>query len=287
MFGRMLAVAHEVEEAVVAVEDFQRLVEGAAAADVFAVWPFRGSNAGGTNMVTAEFYFPDIIHSASLLQRFDVVFPYMELLFGTVSASTLQPNSSPCLHEALSLLAEVHNLSETSQETKQGIERLMGQWGIMRVPIANDVGVWSSEPQPSRIGSDSRETVLWVVGSLHAQRTPTCDCSSSAVQQLVAVPSQPFPVPADAPKVLHLLPFCSSSSAFAVLKIGWLHGPVAHGKVCCSKPSRTAGPVHSHAVIASHRCINVSSKKREKHPMLSLTYLCVCVCVLCPGSIHC
>lgn len=216
MFGRMLAVAHEVEEAVVAIEDFQRLVEGAAAADVFAVWPFRGSSAACTNMVTAEFYLPDIIHHASQLQQFDQLFPYLELLFSTVSASTLQPNSSPGLHEALSLLAEVHDLSETSQEVKQGITRLMGQWGIMRVPVVNDVGVWSSEPQPSRIGSDSRETVLWVVGSLHAERKPTCDCSPSAVQQLVAVP-QPFPVPADALQVCHFFSFFFSSSASAWL----------------------------------------------------------------------
>lgn len=222
-----------------AVEDFQQLVEGAAAADVFSVWPFRGSSAACTNMLTAEFYLPDMIHSASQLQRFDQLFPYMEPLFST--ASTLQPNSSPCLHEALSLLAEVHDLAETSPETKQGIARLMGQWGIMRVPIANDVGVWSSEPQPSRIGSDSRETVLWAVGCVHAQRTPTCDCSPSAVQQLVAVPPQPFPVPADAPKVCHFLPFCSSSSASA------------HGTSCCNDTQQRQAP--SNAIIASHWCI--------------------------------
>ena len=211
IFGRMLAVAHEVQEAVVAIEDFQQVVESAAAADVFAVWPFRGSSVAHTNMVTAKFYLPDIIHSASQMQRFDQLFPFMELLFSTVSARTLQPNCSPCLHEALSLLAEVHDLPETTQLTKQRIARLIGQWGIMRVPVSNDVGVWSSEPQPSHIGSDSRETVLWVVGSLHAQRTPTSHCSPSAVQQLVAVTPQPFPVLADAPKVCHHL--CSSASA--------------------------------------------------------------------------
>ena len=204
-------------------------------------------------MVTAEFYLPDLIHHASQLQRFEQLFPYLELLFSTVSASTLQPNSSPCLHEALSLLAEVHDLAETSQEVKQSIARLMGQWGIMKVPIANDVGVWSSEPQPSRIGSDSRETVLWVVGSLHADRTPTCVCSASAVQQLVAVPQppQPFLVPADAPKVCHffflffLFCFClaqlqkwSLSGGLGFIwgevRIGWLHGLIAHCSPCCN-----------------------------------------------------
>ena len=220
MFGRMLAVAHELEETVVAIEDFQQLVQSAASADVFAVWPFRGSSAACTNMVTAKFYLPDIIYSASQMQRFNQLFPCMELLFSTVSARTLQPNSSPCLHEALSLLAEVHDLAETTQATKQGIARLMGQWGIMRLPIANHVGVWSSEPQPSRTGLDSRETVLWVVGSLHAQRTLTSACSPSAVQQLVVVSPQPFPADAHAPEVCRFLHFCSSASAWLMCRGG-------------------------------------------------------------------
>ena len=213
MFGRLLAVGHDLQEAVVPVGDFKRLVEDAAAADMFAVWPFRGSSGAGTNMVTAEFYLPDMIHSASLMQRFDHIYPYMELLSSNFSASSLKPNSSPCLHEALSLLAEVHDLPQTSQQTKQGIARLMQQWGIMRLPVINNVGVWSSEPQPSRIGLDSRETVLWVVGSLQAQRQPTSDCSPAAVQQLVAVPPQPFTLPADALQVCNFLCSCSSTSA--------------------------------------------------------------------------
>lgn len=250
VFGRLLAVGHDLQEAVVPVGDFQRLVEDAAAADMFAVWPFRGSSGAGTNRVTAEFYLPDVIHSASLMQRFDHVFPYMELLFSNFSASSLQPNSAPCLHEALSLLAEVHDLPQTSQQTKMGIARLMQQWGIMRLPVINEVGVWSSEPQPSRIGSDSRETVLWVVGSLQAQRQPTSDCSPTAVQQLVAVPPHPFPVPADTPQVCNSLLSFSSASAHDLVM-------AAHAAVT---PINTAGCIHSHAIVASNWCITTGIK---------------------------
>ena len=200
----MLGVVHNVEETIVNIAEFQRLLQDAATADLFAVWPFRGSNTVSTNMVTAMFYLPDIIHASSVVQRFDTLFPYLNLLFSTASAAVLQPNRSPTLHEALSLLAEAHDLPETSQQTRQGIARLLGQWGIMRVPIANDVGVWSSEPQPSRIGTDSKETVLWVVGALHAQRTCSCDCSPSAALQLGSLPPTRFAEPANAPQVSHM-----------------------------------------------------------------------------------
>ena len=80
MFGRMLAVAHNMEELVVDIVDFQSLIEDAANAGILSLWPFRGSNAASSNLVTITYSLPDIVYTASLLQRLDSIFPYLELI---------------------------------------------------------------------------------------------------------------------------------------------------------------------------------------------------------------
>ena len=193
IFARLLAVVHDIEEAKVDVSSFQDYLSHAEDAGVYAVWPIRGSNVSASNTITAMHYLPDLIHQASRLQQFDKVFPYLEGLLSAFSARILQPTLSPCLLEALTLLAEVWGLPDTADSTKGRISRLISQWGIMRIPIINEVGVWSSEPQPGRLCSDKMETVLWVAGALQADRPSTCNCAASAAMQLL---SQALPNPA-------------------------------------------------------------------------------------------
>ncbi|KAL3133165.1 hypothetical protein ABBQ38_007058 [Trebouxia sp. C0009 RCD-2024] len=134
------------------------------------------------------------------MQKLNAVFPYLYLLFSCASASC-QPSECPCLHEALSLLAEAHDMPQTSEDTRFGIKNLMDRWGLKRVETASSVVVWSTEPQPSRIGLDSRDTVLWGVGPLHAERKLVSDCSPSAALQLPSV-SRPPAEPARDPQGL-------------------------------------------------------------------------------------
>ena len=186
--------------------DFQRLVSDAADAGLFGVWPFRGSNSSTANLVTAMYYLPDMIHACYHVQRFNGVFPYLDQLFSNASASLLQPNHSQCLHEALTLLAEVHDLTNMSEETQHGIGRIMGQWSIMKIPTENPLVVWSSEPQPSRICSDKKEVVLWLAGALQEQRPSASDCSPAAAMQLTSALSNALAEPANAPQVCAFLP---------------------------------------------------------------------------------
>lgn len=103
IWGRVVAVANYVEEGVVDLREFHDLLHGAADAGAFDVWPFRGGN-----IISAMYYIPDIIYAASVVQKFDAVFHYLKLLFNRAGASCLQPNKYPCLHEALSLLAQAY-----------------------------------------------------------------------------------------------------------------------------------------------------------------------------------
>lgn len=199
MFGRLLAVIHDIEEAMVGIQDFELLVQQAAVAGLFMVWPFRANTAA------AKWYLPDLIHLASQMQRLEALFPYLEIIFTKGSTATMQPNQCFSLHELLSLLAEAYDLPGTPEKTKLGITRLMSQWGIMRLPLTDDVGVWSTQPHVSQIGEDDSEVVIWVVGALQKDRNPCCDCSPSAAVELVSVtpPSQPT----NAPQVDHM-PIC-------------------------------------------------------------------------------
>ena len=199
MFGRMLAVVHNMEELMVDMADFQTLVKDAASAGILSLWPFRGSRATCSNLVTTMYHFPDIVHTASLMQRLDDIFPYLELILSTDTASNVSPNNSAPLHETLSLLAEAHDLSDITEETRFGIRRLLSQWFVMRVPTDKCVGVWSSQPEPSRIGLDKDDIVLWVVGALKVHRASGCDCSPSAALQLV--PAKTPVDPANIPQV--------------------------------------------------------------------------------------
>lgn len=196
MFGRLLAVIHSIDEAMVGIQEFKLLVQHAAITGLFRVWPFRATTAA------AKWYLPDLIHLASQMQRLDALFPYLELIFSKGSAASLQPNQCVCLHESLSLMAEAYDLPSTSEKTKLGIASLMSQWKITRLPLANDVGVWSTQPHPSHIGEDNNEVVIWVVGALQKDRTPCCDCSPSAAVELVSV--TPPTQPTSAPQVDHM-----------------------------------------------------------------------------------
>ena len=207
MFGRMLAVVHNMEEPIVDMPEFETLVRDAASAGIFSLWPFRGSRATCNNLVTTMYHFPDIVHTASLMQRLDDVFPYLDLILSTDSASNVSPNNSAPLHETLSLLAEAHDLPDITEETQFGIRRLLSQWCVMRVPTDNCVGVWSSQPEPSRMGLDKDDIVLWVVGALKAQRTSACDCSPSAALQLF--PAKAPVDPANIPQVCQQVPSLS------------------------------------------------------------------------------
>ena len=133
----------------------------------------------------------------------------------------------------------------------------------MGQPITNNVGVWSSEPQPSCIGSDSQETVPWVVGSFHAQRQPAFDCSSPSVQLWFHLTSFQF---------LQLrLRYVTPSLFFCFCP--WL----GHGISCCSvTPTNIACQIHSHAFIASHWCIVVGGKYCTIPKISSLPCTCVC-----------
>lgn len=101
------------------------------------------------------------------------------------------------LHEALTLLAEAHDQQDVSEDTRAGIRRLMTQWGVARVASNSNLGVWSSQPDPSRLGLDKDDIVLWVVGALQAQRVSASDCSPSAALQLVPIktPIDPAHIP--------------------------------------------------------------------------------------------
>ena len=200
VWSRMVAVVHDVEEAVVDLTEFQNLLKHAANAAVFDVWPFQGSTSAYCNIATVKFNLPDLVYAASHMQKLHAVFPYLELLFSSASASQLQPNECPVLHEALSLLAEAHDLPQSSADIRSGITNLMGKWGIKRGLTAKSVVVWSTEAQASQIGLDSKETVLWVVGALHAERKHMSDCSPTAALQLVPV-SPPPAEPISSPEV--------------------------------------------------------------------------------------
>ena len=211
------------EEAMVDGPSFQLLVEGAADAGLFGVWPFRGSSVSSSNVTTANFYLPDIIHACSHMQRLNEIFPYLSQLFVTPSARTLHPNNSPALHEALTLLAEAYDMPSVSEETQYGIRHIMGQWDIMRVPTGKSVGVWSSQPQPSRICSDKKETLLWVVGALQQQRPSACDCSPAAAMQLVSATHTAPAKAANAPQV------CARSIVSAMPQLVHMSNHI----VCC------------------------------------------------------
>ena len=200
----MLAVVHNVQEVMVDITGFQALVRDAENAGIFSVWPFRGSNASCSNLVSTQYCLPDIIHTASLVQRLDAIFPYMEIILSTDSASSMTCNHSSPLHEALTLLAEAHDQQVVSEDTRAGIRRLMTQWGVTRVASNSNLGVWSSQPDPSKVGLDKDDIVLWVVGALQSQRVSASDCSPSAALQLVPIKT---PIdPAHIPQVCQQVP---------------------------------------------------------------------------------
>lgn len=181
----------------VSINDFQTLVSDAASAGLFSVWPFRGSNASCSNLVSTLYCLPDIIHTASLVQRLDAIFPYMEVILSTDSASSMSCNHSSPLHETLTFLAEAHDQQDVSEDMRAGIRRLMNQWGVARVASTSNLGVWSSQPDPSKVGLDKDDVVLWVVGALQAHRVSASDCSPSAALQLVPIkrPIDPAHIP--------------------------------------------------------------------------------------------
>ncbi|KAL3149215.1 hypothetical protein ABBQ32_002041 [Trebouxia sp. C0010 RCD-2024] len=95
IWGRIVAVANDVEDAVVDLDQFQNLLNDAFSAGVFDVWPFKGSNAACSNVTTAKYYLPDQIYAADSIQKLNAVFPYLDLLFSCASASCCQPKGMP------------------------------------------------------------------------------------------------------------------------------------------------------------------------------------------------
>lgn len=100
LYGRMLAVVHNVQEVMVDISTFQALVNDAANAGIFSVWPFTGSTASCSSLVSIMYYLPDIIHTASMVQRLDAIFPYMEIILSTDSASSMSCNHVPCMRHS-------------------------------------------------------------------------------------------------------------------------------------------------------------------------------------------
>ncbi|KAL0055769.1 hypothetical protein WJX82_004158 [Trebouxia sp. C0006] len=84
--------------------------------------------------------------------------PHIEVVLQT--ARMVPVATSPCLEDTLVLLAEAHALPNACLQLKRSISRIMNQWALMPIPVENDIVVWSDEPQPARIGSNSREVVL-------------------------------------------------------------------------------------------------------------------------------
>jgi hypothetical protein len=182
IYGRMVAVLHGCESAQVELAEFSAALQHAASADVLGVWPFRGSSGLNTNIITCKYNIGDLIHVACATQQLDNVLPHLEVLLQT--ARMIPVAKSPCLEDTLVLLAEAHSLLNACPELKRSICRIMSQWALMPIPVENDIIVWSDEPQPARIGSNTRDVVLMGVGQLTQQRLYTSDVSpAAAVQQ--------------------------------------------------------------------------------------------------------
>ncbi len=182
IYGRMVAVLHEGESAQVDLAEFSAALQHAANADVLGVWPFRGSSGFNTNIVSCKYNMGDLIHAACATQQLVNLLPHLEVVLQT--ARMIPVAKSPCLEDTLVLLAEAHALPNACAQVKRSISRIMNQWGLMPIPVENDIVVWSDEPQPARVGSDNRDVILMGVGQLTQQRLYTSDVSpAAAVQQ--------------------------------------------------------------------------------------------------------
>ena len=187
IYGRMVAVLHEGESAQVDLAEFSAALQHAANADVLGVWPFRGSSGLNTNIVSCKYNMGDLIHAAYASQQLVNLLPHIEVVLQT--ARMIPVAKSPCLEDTLVLLAEAHALPNACAQIKRSISRIMNQWALMPIPVESDMVVWSDEPQPARIGSNSRDVVLLGVGQLTQQRLYTSDVSpAAAVQQLSPSP---------------------------------------------------------------------------------------------------
>ena len=141
-----------------------------------------GSAGLNTNIVSCKHNVGDLIHAAYATHQLAHILPHLEILLQT--ARMILVAESPCLEDTLVLLVEAHSLPNASPEVKRSICRIMNQWVLMPIPVVNDMVVWSDEPQPARIGSNSRDVVLMGVGQLTQQRLYTSDVSPAAAVQL-------------------------------------------------------------------------------------------------------
>ncbi len=192
IYGQIVAILHGCESAQTHLEEFSAALQHAANADVLGVWPFWGSAGLNTNIVSCKYNVGDLVHAACATHRLVHMLPHLEVLLQT--ARMIPVAKSPCLEDTLVLLAEAYSLPNASPEVKRSICRIMNQWALMPIPVQNNIVVWSDEPQPARIGSNSRDMILMGVGQLTEQRLYTSDVSPAAAVQLSSPPptsSQP------------------------------------------------------------------------------------------------
>ncbi len=193
LYNEMLSVLVDDIDSKSNVEAFRAAVQDAAGAGLLSVWPFRGSEGLHTNLVTCLYNIADLIYFASQSQRLQQLLLYLEVLL--FSARTIHPSASPCLHEALDFLVDAYDLSNTSGESKARICRIMAQWGVMKIPVQNNMSVWSDEPQPSRIGMGKRDMLLLGVGQLKQHRPINFTVPPVAAMQQSSPPATPSPAP--------------------------------------------------------------------------------------------
>ena len=181
VFGKLLAAMHANDEATMDMDGFRATLRDAESADLLNVWPFRGSQGSMTNLVCSQYNVGDLVHAASHQQRLHCILPQLETLLYT--ARSIQPRNSQCLTDTLTLLGEAYDKEELRSESKARIARIMNQWGLMKVPVMNNVVVWSDEPQVARIGSRKTDTLLLGVGYLAQQRPYSSNLAPSAAVQ--------------------------------------------------------------------------------------------------------
>lgn len=199
LYGRLLSIMHNQGEQG-DVEGFDAALQDAASADLLSVWPFRGSLDLTTNLISCQYNIGDLVHAASATQRLWHMLPYLEALLAT--ARVISVGNSPCLEDALVLLAEAYDLPGTPSEVKGRIARIMNHWSLMRIPVNNIVTVWSDEPQPGRMGSRKRDVILMGVGRLTQHRQYSSDLSPAAAVQPSSPASASSPISAS-PEALH------------------------------------------------------------------------------------
>ena len=204
MLAEVLHAEGEVDGALL--RDFTAALQ-AAPAGLLSLWPFLGSTTTMTNSACNSYSIPDLIWTAFHMQRLQHMLPFLEQLF--LTATAIDPDTCPTLHETLSLLAEA-STRPRMQPYQQPIAKLLFFWGLRELPLIGATRHWSDEASGLRVTASVPAQYRHCLspgefgpgsGKLEQPRPNRCSNAFAALQQLPSsAPRSPIQEAANAMK---------------------------------------------------------------------------------------